>query len=278
MKTVSFLIALSLALQCAEHAAPHAAEASTPAGNSPIDRHAVVTRHNITWNNVSGRLPLGNGEFCFGADGTGLQTFSGNSMSHWGWHSFPLPRGWTSDRVPATGTFQKGRNTGGDQFPAGTDAIRTWMFDNPHIMNLGRLRLMRRNGHALAPGDIKDMDRRLDLWTGEQTSRYRIGDQQVRVVICVHPQLDMVAVQIESLLVARGELEVALDFPYPSLANSPSVGDFGRTEGNVTLVTRKGNRRTDFVRKVDAVGYHAALAVGPDCMTKITHLPDGARN
>ena len=85
-------------------------------------------------------------------------------MSHWGWHSFPLPEGWTSHRVPSTGTFQKGRNTGGDKFPAGTDAIRTWMFDNPHIMNLGRLRLMRRGGRVLAPGDITGLKRTLDLW------------------------------------------------------------------------------------------------------------------
>ena len=105
------------------------------AGESAIDRHALVTRHTITWNEVAGHLPLGNGEFCFGADGTGLQTFAGNSMSHWGWHSFPLPEGWTPDRVPSTGTFQKGRNTGGDHFPAGTETIRKWMFDNPHILD-----------------------------------------------------------------------------------------------------------------------------------------------
>ena len=127
-----------------------ALRAATPvrAAASTVDRQALVRRHNITWNQVAGRLPLGNGEFCFGADGTGLQTFAGNSMSHWGWHSFPLPEGWTPDRVPATGTFQKGRNVGADNFPPGTGAIRTWMFDNPHIMNLGRLRLMRRQGRA----------------------------------------------------------------------------------------------------------------------------------
>ena len=51
-----------------------AAEAPLPAAKPKIDRHGVVTRHDITWNEVAGRLPLGNGEFCFGADGTGLQT------------------------------------------------------------------------------------------------------------------------------------------------------------------------------------------------------------
>jgi hypothetical protein len=256
----------------------HAIAAPTPTGQSAIDRHALVTRHNITWNAVAGRLPLGNGEFCFGADGTGLQTFAGNSMSHWGWHSFPLPAGWTPDRVPSTGTFQKGRNTGGDIFPAGTDAIRAWMFDNPHIMNLGRLRLMRPGGRALVPGDITGLKRTLDLWTGVQTSHYQIAGQEVNVETCVHPNLDLVAVRIESPLVASGELEVALDFPYPSLENSAWVGDFTRTTGHATTALCQGDRRIDFTRRVDAVTYHAALAVAPDCSIRARGPASAVKN
>jgi hypothetical protein len=255
-----------------------ATAAPTPAGQSAIDRHALVTRHNITWNKVAGRLPLGNGEFCFGADGTGLQTFAGNSMSHWGWHSFPLPEGWTLDRVPSTGTFQKGRNTGGDNFPAGTDAIRAWMFDNPHIMNLGRLRLMRPGGRALVPGDITGLKRTLDLWTGVQTSHYQIAGQEVNVETFVHPSLDLVAVRIESPLAASGELEVALDFPYPSLENSAWVGDFTRTNGHATTALGQGDQRIDFTRRVDAVTYHAALAVAQDCSIRAQGPASAVKN
>ena len=113
MKATMPLITLALAALTALLLAPlvalPATDAPAPAGQSAIDRHALVTRYNITWNEVGGRLPLGNGEFCFGTDGTGLQTFAGNSMSHWGWHSFPLPEGWTPDQVPPTGTFQFNR-------------------------------------------------------------------------------------------------------------------------------------------------------------------------
>ena len=235
------------------------------AAKSTIDRRALVTRHNITWNDVAGRLPLGNGEFCFGADGTGLQTFAGNSMSHWGWHSFPLPKVWTPDRVPSTGTFQKGRNISGDNFPPGTDAIRTWMFDNPHIINLGRLRLVRRHGCSLTPSDIAGLRRTLDLWTGLQTSPYQIAGQEVNAETCVHPDVDLVAVRVESPLVANGELEAALDFAYPSLKNSAWVGDFTQTSGHATIATCQGGRRIDFNRRIDAVTYHAALVVGPGC-------------
>ena len=251
------------ALLLASLATLHAADA--PPAQARIDRHALVTRHNITWNEVAGRLPLGNGEFCFGADGTGLQTFAGNSMSHWGWHSFPLPEGWTPDRVPPTGTFQKGRNTGGDTFPAGTEAIRTWMFDNPHIMNLGRLRLTWAGGRVVTPGEISGLQRTLDLWTGVQTSRYQIGGQEVTVETCVHPGLDLVAVRIESPLVASGELEAALDFAYPSLEKSAWVGDFNRTTGHATRVLRQSAQRVDLTRNVDAATYHVALAAGQNC-------------
>ncbi len=259
------VLAALTTLLLAPSVALHATDAPTPVDQSSIDRRALVTRHNITWNAVAGRLPLGNGEFCFGADGTGLQTFAGNSMSHWGWHSFPLPEGWTLDRVPSTGTFQKGRNTGGDNFPPGTDAIRAWMFDNPHIMNLGRLRLLRPGGRALVPGDISGLKRTLDLWTGVQISHYQVAGQEVNVETCVHPSLDLVAVRIESPLVASGELEVALDFPYPSLENSAWVGDFTRTNGHAITALGQEDRRIDFTRRVDAVTYHAALAVAQDC-------------
>ena len=230
---------------------------------TPIDRHVLVTRHNITLNDPAKHLPLGNGEFSFGADGTGLQTFAGNSMSHWGWHSFPLPDGVTPDRVPETGTFQKGRNTGPDtNSPPGTDAIRSWMSINPHIMNLGRLRLMRSDGRVITPGEVTGLKRSLDLWSGVQTSHYLIDGNEVNVETCVHPSLDMVAVRIESPLVERGEMEVALDFAYPSMNNGSWVGDFNRTNGHSTVGTRQGDRRVDLVRKVDTVTYYTSLMAG----------------
>ncbi|HRZ83624.1 MAG TPA: hypothetical protein P5069_14305, partial [Candidatus Hydrogenedentes bacterium] len=132
---------------------------SAARADEKIDRRALVTRHNIEWNELTGQIPLGNGEFCFNADATGLQTFGGNTMAHWGWHSFPLPEGWTPDRVPATGTFQRGRNTGPDEFPKEAEAILTWLFDNPHIMNLGRIGLSGKDGVTLSPGDISGVSR-----------------------------------------------------------------------------------------------------------------------
>lgn len=233
----------------------------------PIDRHAVVARHNIELNDVVHRLAIGNGQFCFGADGTGLQTFSGNTMSHWAWHSFPLPEGWTKDQVPSTGTFQKWRNKwdAGDQFPKEAEKIKTWMIDNPHKINLGRIRLSRRNGVGLSKNDITDLSRKLDLWSGVQVSTYKIGGQPVRVETCVHPVLDMVAVRIESPLLEKGDLEVVLDFPYPTLGKEPWLGDFQKKDGLKTEFNRKGGSRADFKLSMDETSYDAALEWSKGC-------------
>ena len=189
-------------------------------------------------------------------------------MSHWGWHSFPLPEGWTPERVPATGTFQRGRNKGGDIFPPGTDPIRVWMFDNPHIMNLGRLRLVKSRGRDLTTSEISGLTRIVELWSGLQTSNFRLDGQPVSVETCVHPTLDLVAVRILSPLLASGELEVVLDFAYPALRNDAWVGDFQRPTGHATEAAFRGTQRMDVVRKVDAVTYHVSLATGEGCVIR----------
>lgn len=59
-----------------------------------IDRQRVVQAFNPRRNASSPETPLqvGNGNFAFGADITGLQTFSPfATMSTWGWHNFSLP-------------------------------------------------------------------------------------------------------------------------------------------------------------------------------------------
>lgn len=64
-----------------------------------IDRYSVVSRHNVQNNSFDtlSSLTVGNGEFAFTVDATGLQTFPElysvgvplGTMSEWGWHSFP---------------------------------------------------------------------------------------------------------------------------------------------------------------------------------------------
>ncbi len=237
-----------------------------------IDRRAVVTRHNIDSKDLTSTLPVGNGEFAFSFDATGLQTFAGNTMSHWGWHNFPLPEGYKPDDIPYTGTFERGRLKGGQIWPKEHAALGKWLFDNPHRMNLGRLRL-RRSAADLNPGDITGLTKQLDLWTGLQTSTYEIDGQPVRVETCVHPTLDMVAIHIESPLLESSQLEVQLEFPYPSLTRSSTwVGDFEKPNLHKSIGISRRPSRVDIQREIDASRYWVSLTAAQGTISSVgTH-------
>ena len=250
-RPLAFLLSLSL-LPLAAAAAP-----------SPIDRHALVTRHNIHWNDPAGQIPLGNGEFCFNADATGLQNFGGLTMAHWGWHTFPLPPGISPGQVPPTGTFQKGHNTrAGDVYPpdALATALHGWLRANPQMMNLGRVTLCGSNGIELQSGDISNISRTLDVWSGAQTSTYKVNGVSVRVETCVAPGTDTVAVRIESPLIATGQLRVALDFPYPKLQDHEWLSDYSQPGKHQTQILHQDGGRLDLRRTVDTVSYYTTLA------------------
>ena len=226
-----------------------------------------MTRHPIDWNDLQGQIPLGNGEFCFNADATGLQTFGRNTMAHWGWHSVPLPSGCAPADLPPTGTMERGRITGSMRKAAERGELDGWMFRNPHPMNLGRLRWVRSTGTALEGKNISEVTRRYDLWTGMHTSRFEVDRQPVTLETCVHPTLDLIAVRAESTLLRDGQLVVALEFPYPSANHSsPWAGDWNRPEAHSSdLVRREGEDHAEIRRTADASSYYASVAWSAGC-------------
>ncbi len=234
-----------------------AAWADGPAAPA-IDRHALVTRHNVTITKADARTPLqvGNGEFAFSADITGLQTLgSANTMSQWGWHSFPLPPGMRVEDFRMTEYDVCGRKVGYATKPEGQEKLYAWLRENPHRLNLGRLSL-HVDGNALATADIKAPNQALDLWSGLITSRYTIDGQPVMVETCCHPSRDMVAVRIESPLVAAGRLSAELSFAYGSPGGTGA--DWTKPQLHQTKVTQ-GESSADFVRTLDADTYFVRL-------------------
>jgi hypothetical protein len=240
------------------------------AGGKPsrIDRHALVTRHDIRWDDPAGQIPLGNGEFCFNADATGLETLGGNTMSHWAWHSSPLPDGYTLADVPETGTIEKGRIEGPMKQASGRADLDSWMFRNPHAANLGRLRLVRPDGGELRREEITHVTRTYDLWTGLQTSRFEIDGEAVAVETCVHPTLDLIAVRADSALLREGKLMVCLEFPYPNADGvAPWAGHWGWPERHTSQLTaREGQMRADIERTADDLHYRVVVAWSKGCV------------
>jgi hypothetical protein len=249
---ISLLIAVCFVVDIAT------AEDTSPA----IDRHALVTRHNLTFTK-SEPVQVGNGEFAFTADITGLQSFENYcTMSHWGWHSSPLPQGKTPADFQWTTRTTHGRPV---DYPEGKgDAISQWLYANPHRLNLGRiaLRLTKADGKPATQADLKNADQTLDLWSGTLTSRFELDGVPVQVTTCCHPKLDAVAAYINSPLIAAGRLKVELAFPYPDLKEFGGYGDFNKPDAHETTLTKRSSTRADFLRKLDADTYHVGLYWG----------------
>ena len=101
------------------------------------------------------------------------------------------------------------------------------MTENPHRLNLGRIRLVKSNDQSFTPEEIQGISRTMDLWSGIHQASFTINGQTVKVITCVDPKTDKVAVKIESPLLKSGEIKVAIDFSYPSIQRGrPWVGDF----------------------------------------------------
>ena len=235
-----------------------------------IDRHALVTRHNPHLTKVDPWAPLsvGNGQFCFTADVTGLQTFPDyyqkngiplETLARWAWHENANPNGYKLDDAnrsfTAYGkTMGYPTNQGG---PAGA-----WLRENPHDMPLAQLGLLDERGAALALTDIAAIDQELDLWTGELRSRFTWRGQLVEVSTVAAPGSDGLAVRIRSAAIAKGALKVRLAFPRGhdiKTKNNPAL-DWSDPKSHTT--TQTGSRlagRYTFQR--ERSGFHYAVAV-----------------
>jgi len=179
--------------------------------NPPIDRFALVSRHNPVLHSfdTSSPLSVGNGKFCFTADATGLQTFPAAydapaaiplcTMADWGWHSFPNPDGWTIENYPFKNYDTHGRpvpyadvagrtrgNSTIDQRTAGANtgnAQSNYLRDNPHKFNLGQIGfvLTKADGSPAQPSDISAITQTLYLWNGTLISHFQFDGQPVDV-------------------------------------------------------------------------------------------------
>jgi hypothetical protein len=238
---------------------------------SSIDRRALVTRHNITLHAADPLTPLsvGNGEFAFTADITGLQTFPEfhelgmplGTHAQWGWHSLPTPENYRLEdtledyvvdgrRVP----YATGRGQSGDFSPGAS-----WLRANPHRLHLGQigLRLTRADGSPAEIGDLENSHQTLDLWAGMLDSRFELEGQPVRVLTVCHPARDVLAVRVESSLLAAGRLAISLAFPYGS-AEWRNAADWDHPDRHTTQARITG-RQADLTRVLDEDRYHVRV-------------------
>lgn len=221
-----------------------------------INRERLIRRHNPILTALNPRSPLsvGNGEFAFTADITGLQTFpeayeSGIPLctqSQWGWHSFPVPKGLDPGGLRLEMYDTYGRPVGYPTKADGQRELFNWLRENPHRLHLGRI------GFLLEQAGLSEPRQTLDLWTGILTSSFLVKGVPVKVRTCCHPEQDLVAVEIDS----REPLTVLFDFPYGS--PQMNAADWKNTAAHHTIAGRSPDGLT-LLRLLDADKYAVSI-------------------
>jgi len=137
----------------------------------PATRRALVSRHNPTLQALDPRSPLsvGNGEFAFTVDPTGLQTFPQPyeqqmplcTQSQWGWHTAPNTTGKTAADLRLEDYDTVGRKVGYPTSSAGQAPLFNWLRENPHRLHLARIGFV-----PSLLSDVRFLYQTLGLWTG----------------------------------------------------------------------------------------------------------------
>jgi hypothetical protein len=239
-----------------------------------IDRKALVTRHSVlvTAADTMATLSVGNGDFAFTTDVTGLQTFykeyengvTLGTQSNWGWHIFPN-----------TGNFQlsesikdwdyRGRKVPYlSQFPGnGRDAQSANYFrENPQRLQLGviRLHLTKEDGSEISISDIRQPAHRLNMWEGRITSEFIVEGQPVSVVVFCHQQMDLISAKVTSPLVKSGRLKIEWLFPFAVPANTHSGYDFASPERHQSQLQVIDGRSANILRTLDNDRYNVKIS------------------
>lgn len=236
---------------------------------SKINRYDLVKRHNPVIKKVDEFSPLsvGNGEFAFTADITGLQSFpevyekcmSLCTQSQWGWHTIPAPEG-----MDVNSYKFKEYDTYGRKVPYASNHkeqvdVYNWIRQNPHRLHLGQIgfRFILKDGKEANINDIKNINQHLDLWSGIIISNFQVEGEKVVVKTICHPQKDILAVSVESELIKQGRLFIKYDFPYGS--HLKQAADWQRIEQHETETITWSSKYVSWLRILDEDRYFVDL-------------------
>lgn len=251
-------ISISLIWLCALlPSAHHAAEG--------IDRHALVCRHNpvVTAFDSLSSLSVGNGEFAFTVDATGLQTFPGfysggvplGTQSQWGWHSFNNTENYRYEETLQTYDFGRGHLEPYPVLPGGKrkNEAANWFRANPHRLHLGIV------GFELEESErafhITDIRQQLDMWNGNIKSRFKYKGEEVQVETVCHPHMDMIAAHI----ITSKHMGIKFRFPYPTGKHSDDACDWSKNELHSTRLVSYTSQSATLERILDETTYRVVV-------------------
>jgi hypothetical protein len=240
---------------------------------SRINRKALVTRHNIVVEkpDTMESLSVGNGEFAFTTDITGLQTFYSEyekgvtlgTQSNWGWHTFPNTENYQVMESAKYSDYQ------GRKVPYLTESVgkerdaaaANYFRENPQRLQLGIIRLLlkKADGSEVKITDIQNPKHQLNLWEGRIISEFSVEGQPVRVEVFCHQQSDLISAKIISPLIEKGQLKVEWIFPYAVAVNTHSGYDFASPERHQSKLEKVNDKSARILRTLDNDHYQVKL-------------------
>lgn len=233
---------------------------------SLIDRDALLERNNphVQRFDSLASLSVGNGEFAFTVDATGLQTFPDNykkgvplgTQSQWGWHSFDNPENYRPEEYLKEHDFGRGhKEVYACQFKeeGRQRGAANWYRMNPHRLHLGVVGL--ELGEGVKPSDISNIDQTLDLMNGCISSRFEWNGEKYEVQTVCHPTLDMVATRVHS----AARTGINLKFPYPTGAHADDACRWDANDKHSTEIVRRDAQGALLKRTLDKTTYYVTL-------------------
>lgn len=237
-----------------------------------IDRKELVSGHNPVLEEMDkeSALTVGNGEFAFTADITGMQTLYEEydvlplcTLSQWGWHTKPVSderyEYTLKDLVMMEYDVCDGRHVG---YPkkefAGNEEVYQWLRKNPHRLNLARIGF-RYKDEAIRPEQLTDIHQELKLYEGILESSFTLDGIPCKVQTACHNQgKDQLGFRIESSALEDGSLTVEICFPY----GSPDItaSDWNAEEMHTTEVLGRTEQGILLKRQLDRDCYYAAVS------------------
>ncbi|WP_353133894.1 hypothetical protein [Pseudopedobacter sp.] len=238
-----------------------------------IDRNALVERNNPRVQEIEelSSLSVGNGNFAFTVDATGLQTFPEayekgvplGTQSQWGWHSFPNPNHYKFEETLKEYDFRGKKELYSVQFnePGRHKEAADWYRVNPHRLHLGNigLELINDKGTQAKTDEIKSIDQTLDLWNGLVKSKFSFDADSVQVETACHPQKDQIGVSIHSPLITKGKLKVNFRFSYPTGNHTDDACNRSVPDKHKTIIIAQDDHSVIFKRELDSTSYYVTV-------------------
>lgn len=236
-----------------------------------INRYELITRHNpvLTKVDKSSPLSVGNGNFAFTADITGMQTLYEEyekvlplcTMAQWGWHTKPVSSNqysYSLEDVEMTEYSHEGRLVRyAVEKKEGNEKIYDWVRQNPHKLNLARIGMVF-NGNPVDESLLTEIHQELKLYEGILDSKFVLAGESCHVKTASSGNEDTVAFRVESQALKTG-LAVEISFPYGS--HEISASDWNLDSAHDTEVEQQDSHQVVLKRILDRDSYYVTVVL-----------------